>query len=85
LELAARGVESTLAPQNRRVLSTAPSGSAAALLLDPQTSGGLLAGIAADKVDACVAAMHKHQVPASVVGMVEASEMTLRFDRWSDC
>jgi selenide,water dikinase len=80
LELAALGVESTLAPQNRRVLSAAPSGATTSLLSDPQTSGGLLAGVAADKVDACVAAMHQEHVPAAVVGMVEAGEMALRFE-----
>jgi selenide, water dikinase len=84
LELAAQGVESTLAPQNRRVLCATPSGPTTPLLFDPQTSGGLLAGVAADNVDACVAAMHQHHVPASVIGMVEAGEIALRLDRLND-
>ena len=43
--LAAHGIESTLAPENRRVLGdTADS----ALLVDPQTSGGPAAGVAAE-------------------------------------
>ena len=41
--LAAHGIESTLAPENRRVLGDAPN---TALLVDPQTSGGLLLGLA---------------------------------------
>ena len=45
----------------------------------PQTSGGLLAGTAADKVDGCVAAMHRHSIPAALIGMVEAGEIALRF------
>jgi selenide, water dikinase len=85
LELAAKGVESTLAPQNRRVLPPSPPGSTMALLFDPQTSGGLLAGVAADKVDACVEAMHQHHVPASVVGIVETGEIALRLDRLNEC
>jgi selenide,water dikinase len=84
LELAARGVESTLAPQNRRVLPPSPPGSTMALLFDPQTSGGLLAGVAADKVDACVEVMHQHHVHASVVGMVETGEIALRLDRLNE-
>jgi selenide,water dikinase len=84
LELAARGVESTLAPQNRRVLPLARSGATTPLLFDPQTSGGLLAGVGADQVDACVAAMHRHGVSASVIGMVEDGEVVLRFDELND-
>jgi selenide,water dikinase len=78
LELAAKGVESTLAPQNRRVLSGAATGSITALLFDPQTSGGLLAGIPAGKAEACVAALHQHHVPATVIGVVEPGDITLR-------
>jgi selenide,water dikinase len=78
LELAAQGVESTLAPQNRRVLSGAGTGARTALLFDPQTSGGLLAGVPANKAEACVAALHQHHVAAVVVGMVEAGDVALR-------
>ena len=52
-ELAAQGVESTLAPQNRRVLAGSATGPVSALLFDPQTSGGLLAGVPAGKAEAC--------------------------------
>jgi selenide,water dikinase len=80
LELATQGVESTLAPQNRRVLAGSATGPVSALLFDPQTSGGLLAGVPAGKAEACVAALHQHHVPATVVGMVQAGEITLRLD-----
>jgi selenide,water dikinase len=84
LELAAQGVESTLAPQNRRVLSGTAPGATTALLCDPQTSGGLLAGLPAENVQACLAAMHRHRVPAVVVGMVEAGDAALRFETAGD-
>jgi selenide,water dikinase len=84
LELAAHGVESALAAQNRRVLSgTAPSATTA-LLFDPQTSGGLLAGVPAEKVQACVAALRRHHLPAIVIGMVEAGDAALRLDTAAD-
>jgi selenide,water dikinase len=57
LELAAHGVESTLAPENRRLLPNVGADPRIALMLDPQTSGGLLAGIASDRAEACVAAL----------------------------
>jgi selenide, water dikinase len=80
LELAAQGVESTLAPQNRRVLSGAATGAITAVLFDPQTSGGLLAGVPTNNAEACMAAMRQHRVPATVVGMVEAGDIALRLD-----
>jgi selenide,water dikinase len=40
-------------------------------LLDPQTSGGLVAGIPADRADACLAALAAAGVPAAEVGRVE--------------
>ena len=80
LELAAQGVESTLAPQNRRALSGTATGAVTALLFDPQTSGGLLAGVPANKADACVEAMRQHGMPATVVGMVEAGDPALRLE-----
>ena len=62
LELAAHGVESTLAVENRRVLD------GYALLVDPQTSGGLLAGIAAELAEACVHELCTSGMHAAIIG-----------------
>jgi selenide,water dikinase len=70
-ELAARGVASTLAPANRATLDL-PDGPAVALLADPQTSGGLLAGVSAEAAQACVAALRQAGCEAAVVGRVVA-------------
>jgi selenide,water dikinase len=80
LELASRGVESTLAPENRRSLPTAGMDARAALLFDPQTSGGLLAGIAWERAEACVTALHEQGVAATIVGVVERGEPAMRMD-----
>jgi selenide,water dikinase len=41
-----------------------------ALLYDPQTSGGLLAAVDADAIDAAIASLERHKVPARVIGEV---------------
>lgn len=48
-----------------------------ALLVDPQTSGGLFAAVAQEAVDAALAAMERHGVPARVVGEVVAKTSPL--------
>ena len=64
-ELAAAGIASSLAPANRAALDiTTELG--LDLLVDPQTSGGLLAGVA--NGPACVAALRNAGIPAVVVG-----------------
>ncbi|MEJ0019618.1 MAG: selenide, water dikinase SelD [Acetobacteraceae bacterium] len=78
LELAAHGVESTMAPQNRRSLEGMGSDAHTALLFDPQTSGGLLAGIAPAGAAGCLAALRFAGVTARVIGVVEAGEPALR-------
>jgi selenide,water dikinase len=70
--LVARGIESTMAPANRaageRFVASgdAPRG----LLYDPQTSGGLLIGIAAGKADALLAALRSSTPDAAIIGRV---------------
>ncbi len=70
-ELAAQGVESTLAPANRAMLDL-PDAATAALLADPQTSGGLLAGMAPEAAAACVAALRAVGCEAVAIGHVMA-------------
>ncbi|MEL6644218.1 MAG: selenide, water dikinase SelD [Pseudomonadota bacterium] len=56
-DLAARGVRSSLYPENRVVAAEmeVPEGARAALLFDPQTSGGLLAAMAPEDAEAVLA------------------------------
>ena len=72
LELAALGIESTLAPENRRLLGAAANASGTALLVDPQTSGGLLAGVPAERAAACLSALQEAGLAAAHIGWVEA-------------
>ncbi|HXT80858.1 MAG TPA: selenide, water dikinase SelD, partial [Acetobacteraceae bacterium] len=69
LELAAQGVESTLAPDNRTALGGA--GARLPLLADPQTSGGLLAGVPMARAEACLTALTEAGLQAAVIGVVE--------------
>jgi selenide, water dikinase len=68
--LAAHGIESTLAADNRRVLGDAPD---IALLIDPQTSGGLLLGLPASRAGACLQALQDNGIDAAIVGEVESA------------
>ncbi len=74
LELASQGVESTLSGENRGALAGHPRRPLVDLLADPQTSGGLLAGIAPGRVDACLAALQLAQVDAAVIGTVQPKD-----------
>jgi selenide,water dikinase len=68
--LAAHGIESTLAPDNRRPLGHAPD---TALLVDPQTSGGLLLGLPPSRTAACLEALRDDGVNAVIIGEVEVA------------
>ena len=63
-ETAARGLLSSLQPQNVRLrravanVETAGADPRYPLLFDPQTAGGLLAGVPADRAAACVGRLH---------------------------
>lgn len=79
LELATRGVSSTLTPQNLRSRRAVENHEAVAadpryaLLFDPQTAGGLLAGLDAERAGACVAALRAlGHTDAAVIGRVTA-------------
>ena len=69
LELAGAGVESSLAPANRGAHEL-PTTARVSLLVDPQTSGGLLAGVAASRAAACVAALRAAGHDAAIIGQV---------------
>jgi selenide,water dikinase len=68
LALAAHGIESTLAPANRRPLGDALE---TALLVDPQTSGGLLLGLPPARANACLQALRDSGLNAAIIGEVE--------------
>jgi selenide,water dikinase len=70
--LAAHGVESTLGPENRGVMADF-GGTDAVLLADPQTSGGLLVGIPAQRAEACLNALLEAGVPAAMIGEVDTA------------
>jgi selenide,water dikinase len=80
LELASHGVQSTLAPENRRLVPTIGVHARTALVIDPQTSGGLLAGIAPEQAEDCVAALRSHGVAATIVGVVERGDPGVRME-----
>jgi len=65
LELSASGFESSLKPQNSRIRHTILDRDGLAsnpiypILFDPQTAGGLLASVPAEKVDDCLHKLHQ--------------------------
>lgn len=76
-ETVAAGIFSSLQPQNARLRRAVRDDELLAddpryaLLFDPQTAGGLLAGIAADRADACVAELRQAGYRrAAIIGRV---------------
>lgn len=71
LELAAQGVESSLAPENARVVPNLSTEPRERVLIDPQTSGGLLGGVPSEQAEACLRALIAAGMRAAIVGVVE--------------
>ena len=72
-EMLEAGVRSTLHPGNAAAAPHA-NGAVPDLLFDPQTAGGLLAGVPADRAEACVAALRSLGYDhAAVIGAVESA------------
>ena len=82
-ETAAAGILSSLQPANVRLRRALRNQEAALthpnypLLFDPQTAGGLLAGVPADRADACVAELHRlgYATAARIGRVLPRSEM----------
>jgi selenide,water dikinase len=82
-DLLARGIESTLAPSNRQMeteiscsnsVRTTPGYAA---LFDPQTSGGLLVGIAAGRAELLITQLReRHGMTAVRIGQVKPGDVT---------
>ena len=77
LDVARLGIFSSLHDQNLRALQSVRAAPgvigdpATQLLFDPQTAGGLLAGVPADRAEACVKALRAAGCPqATVIGTV---------------
>nr|WP_245752695.1 selenide, water dikinase SelD [Poseidonocella pacifica] len=70
--LAALGIRSTLFPENRRIAPWITESPRNDLLFDPQTAGGLLAAVSADRADALCAALIDAGYPAARIGHLEA-------------
>ena len=75
LDLIAAGIASSLHQGNQSALSSLagadPASPLAALLIDPQTAGGLLAGVSARRAAACLAELHAAGYRAAEIGVVD--------------
>ena len=81
LDCAAAGIFSSLQPQNVRLRRAVRDGERFAadpryaLLFDPQTAGGLLASVPAERAEACLAALHAAgETDAAIIGRALAPD-----------
>jgi selenide,water dikinase len=76
LDLIAAGIASSLHAGNQSALSALVDADRnaplATLLIDPQTAGGLLAGIPAERAQACLAELRDAGYRAAEIGVVDA-------------
>lgn len=84
LELAAKGAASSLAPQNRAAVLgrlVMAEGPLQALMVDPQTCGGLLAAVPWDQAEGLLASLRDLGLAqASCIGRVEEGPLSLRVE-----
>src|SRR5260370_22173008 len=77
MHLLADGVTSSLHASNLASLAALedahPYSSLEALLIDPQTAGGLLAGVPAERARDCLAELRRLGYPAAAIGIVAAA------------
>ncbi len=70
LELAEQGVRSSLFADNRALTPDLPEHGKAALLYDPQTSGGLLAAVPQAEAAQVLSELHDAGIPAARIGVL---------------
>ena len=68
------GIRSTLYPQNRALLPDFPETPETDLLFDPQTAGGLLATVSAEKATALLQQLQTAGYPAAVIGQITSGK-----------
>ena len=68
--LAKTGIRSTLYPKNRALLPDLPETPDTDLLFDPQTAGGLLAAVPAEKASTLLQNLQTAGYPAALIGQI---------------